>query len=109
MNHGRYEDLLGKTVLVTGSQGFLGKALSREYAKQGANLILVDRTEEDRALTHELRKRGISVEFYQVNFESQESRSTFINKILNTTGCLDVLVNNAAYAPAIIARMSQPL
>ena len=35
--------LAGKTVVLTGAAGILGQAITRRFAAEGANMVLVDR------------------------------------------------------------------
>ncbi len=42
-------DLSGKVVVITGGSRGLGLALAREFARQGANLVLAARNEEELA------------------------------------------------------------
>ena len=81
MKHAKYEDLEGKNVLITGGYGFLGRALCTEFARQGANLIIMDRVAADQAFLDVLRLQGVEIEFIQVDFESQDSRTAAISKI----------------------------
>ena len=97
MIQGLYEDLKGKTALITGGLGFLGRVLCTEFAKQGTNLIVLDKSQEDAAFLTELRRYQISTEFHQVDFELGDSRSRVIEEISKTTQRLDILINNAAY------------
>ncbi len=97
MKHAKYEDLEGKNVLITGGYGFLGRALCTEFARQGANLIIMDRVAADQAFLDVLRLQGVEIEFLQVDFESQDSRTDAITKMNSKYSKLDVLINNAAY------------
>jgi NAD(P)-dependent dehydrogenase (short-subunit alcohol dehydrogenase family) len=81
MIHAKYNDLFGKTALITGGQGFLGKALCEEYASQGVNLVILDKAAEDLDFTLKLRNKGVEIEFYQVDFESNESRKKVIENV----------------------------
>jgi NAD(P)-dependent dehydrogenase (short-subunit alcohol dehydrogenase family) len=97
MNHAIYEDLKGRTVLITGGLGFLGRALCIAFANQGANLILMDKIAVDQVFMDDLQLRGIKTDFFQVDFESQESRMDAISEINLKYSNLDVLINNAAF------------
>jgi NAD(P)-dependent dehydrogenase (short-subunit alcohol dehydrogenase family) len=97
MKHAMYEDLHGKNVLITGGYGFLGRALCTQFARQGANLIVMDKVPADRAFLDVLRPQGVKIEFIQVDFESQDSRTDAISKIHSKYSKLDVLINNAAF------------
>ena len=46
---------------------------------------------------NELRSRGVQIEFFQVDFESQDSRTNAINTIASKYITLDILINNAAF------------
>ncbi len=97
MKHPTYEDLRGKNVLITGGYGFLGKSLCTEFSSQGANLIIMDKVAADQAFLDVLHSQGIKTEFIQVDFESQDSRTDAILKILSKYSKLDILINNAAF------------
>jgi NAD(P)-dependent dehydrogenase (short-subunit alcohol dehydrogenase family) len=97
MKHAMYEDLEGKNVLITGGDGFLGRALCTEFARQGANLIIMDKVAVDQAFLDVLRSQGVEIEFIQVDFESQDSRTDAISKMDSKYLKLDVLINNAAF------------
>ncbi len=97
MKHVMYEDLEGKNVLITGGYGFLGRALCTEFARQGANLIIMDKVATDQTFLDVLRTQGVEIEFLQVDFESQDSRTDAITKMNSKYSKLDVLINNAAY------------
>ncbi len=97
MTQSLYKDLIGKTALITGGLGNLGRALCSEFVRQGTNLVILDKNHEDNDFFSELQLDGNTVDFYQVDFESQESRSVIIEKISNKYRSLDVLINNAAY------------
>jgi NAD(P)-dependent dehydrogenase (short-subunit alcohol dehydrogenase family) len=103
MKHATYEDLKGKNVLITGGYGFLGKALCAEFSRQGANLIIFDKVAADQAFLDVLRSQGIKTEFIQVDFESQDSRTDAILKMLSKYSKLDILINNAAFVGTITA------
>ena len=97
MKHAKYEDLKGRNVLITGGLGFLGRALCAEFANQGANLIIMDKVAIDKDFINDLRSQGVQTEFFQVDFESQDSRTNVINTIASKYSALDILINNAAF------------
>ena len=97
MKQAHYGDLYGKTALITGGLGHLGRTLCNEFAMQGTNLIILDRTSGDEDFFTQLRKNEIRVQFYQVDFESEESRKSVIEDISESSKILDILINNAAY------------
>lgn len=97
MKSSQYDDLYGKTALITGGLGFLGRELCIEFASRGVNLIILDKSPEDKDFLFQLRSNEILAQFYQVDFESEESRIKVIREIEETKKSLDILINNAAY------------
>jgi NAD(P)-dependent dehydrogenase (short-subunit alcohol dehydrogenase family) len=91
--------LSGRTALITGATGGLGKVFAETLAELGANLILVDLPGSDLdALTQELINRWhIDAKSFHCDLELGAKRSELIKKVVNLTGELNVLINNAAF------------
>lgn len=91
-------DLSGRTALVTGAGGALGRTISTTLAEQGSGLILVDRAEADlAALTDALRGEfGVPVLSVACDLEQSTERAALMAQVARH-GRLDVLVNNAAF------------
>lgn len=103
MNYGSYKDLEDKTALITGGLGNLGRKICLEFSKSGTNLMILDKCEEDENFIKSLRSHGIKVNFYQVDFEQEKTRSVVFEKICSSNQELDILVNNAAYVGSTAA------
>lgn len=97
MIHAEYRDLKGKTALITGGSGHLGKAICVEFANQGVNLIILDKLNPDEQVLGNLKQKDVTVDFFQVDLESTESRKEFIEMAVKEDKELDFLVNNAAF------------
>lgn len=50
--------LTGKTALITGASQGIGEGIARTFARHGANLILLDISDEIEKLADELAGRG---------------------------------------------------
>lgn len=89
---------MDKCVLVTGGSRGIGEAISREFAKNGYNVIVnfknsIDRTEE---LKEELEAEyGVSVMLAQADVTDEVSVENMIDEVMMEFGKIDVLVNNA--------------
>ncbi|ORZ00103.1 hypothetical protein BCR43DRAFT_451931 [Syncephalastrum racemosum] len=85
--------LQGKNVMITGASAGIGEATAREFAKEGANLILAARR-GDRldALKAELSKAH-NIEVHAVTLDLRDTKQ--INAVVEAVPPIDVLVNNA--------------
>ena len=85
--------LAGKTAIVTGGAGGIGRGIVRAFAKQGANILVVDINEEAGAeLESEL---GQQAKFLSIDISKQENAAKMVDAAVEAFGRLDVLVNNA--------------
>ena len=83
----------GSLVLVTGGGTGLGKAIAAEFARLGADLLLVSRGEEHlRSAREELARSGTRVTTAVCDIRDPEGIAT----VFDTCDLPDVLVNNAA-------------
>ncbi len=100
-----YFDLTGQVAIVTGASTGLGVQMARALANQGANIVCLARrqnlVEENAAkLAEEFGVKAIGVACDITNTEMVESA---VQKVLDTFGRIDILINNAgtgAVAPA---------
>ena len=87
-------DVKGKTAVVTGATGLLGKQHCLALRDAGAQVAVCDLSEEaSRAFAAELGEGAIGV---GVDVTRPDSLEYAKNRVLETWGRLDVLVNNAA-------------
>lgn len=90
------KQLSGKTALVTGASSGIGRATAKLFAKQGANVVVMARREEElgRLLT-EIRAFGGRAELYTGDVTEEKSIQEVVDITLNNFGSLDIAVNNA--------------
>lgn len=89
-------DLKGQVVVITGASSGLGKQMSKAFAKQGANLvILARRIERLEELRIELEKEGIKVLPVKCDVTSTEDINSAAELAKKTFGKVDILVNCA--------------
>lgn len=93
-------EVKGKIVIVTGASSGIGEATAREFAKEGAKVVLaarrVDRLE---SLAKEIAAMGTGAEalVVQADLSKLEDIQSLITKTLEKFGRIDVLVNNAGF------------
>lgn len=90
--------LEGKVAAVTGAVGGMGRTIVQEFAKQGANVVLMD-IREDALVEYaeEIAKEyGIETLAVKTNSVSEEEVDNAVAKTLEKFGRVDILVNTAA-------------
>jgi len=91
--------LAGKLVLVTGGAAGLGRAIALAFAREGANLVLVDIDEQGMAQSSaEIRALGVACTTHRLDLSLEAEVKAFGARICADHGALDVLVNNAGIA-----------
>jgi NAD(P)-dependent dehydrogenase (short-subunit alcohol dehydrogenase family) len=89
-------DFRGRSVLVTGGSRGLGLLVGREFAQQGAHVMLAarDNGELERA-RDELARSGLHVEIATCDVSKADEAQRLVEGAIARFGSLDALVNNA--------------
>lgn len=92
-------NLCGRTAVVTGATGYLGRVIAETLAELGSNLILVDRPGSQ---YEEIKKMLIDTFNVQVvikncDLEDQKQREHLISCINSEYSSISILINNAAF------------
>lgn len=90
------ERYIGKVVLVTGAGTGIGRAVAVRYAKEGARVLIVGRTE---ASLKETAAQDEKIAYLVADLESDAGINAIMAKLEHDYGQLDILVNNAGWAP----------
>ncbi len=93
---GRYAELKGKSVVVTGAGRGIGLAIARRFVEEGCRLLLTDINKGSSAevITY-ARKIGTEAIYLTVDVSSKDQVEAMIQKAVERFGRLDVIVNNA--------------
>ena len=90
------KDFLNKTVVITGASAGLGRAMVREFAKQGANIGLLARGEDGlNAATKEVEEMGRRALAISTDVANANEVEEAAKKIEEHFGSIDVWINNA--------------
>ncbi|MEL6718990.1 MAG: SDR family oxidoreductase [Bacteroidota bacterium] len=88
--------LQGKWVWITGASSGLGEALSYEFARNGANLIISSRKQVDLERVKANCSDKVSVIVQVLDVATQQDQFEIITqKLVQQTGRIDILINNA--------------
>lgn len=82
----------GKKVFVTGGAQAIGRAIVSAFSKTGARVAFCD-TDEVAAVTL-CESLPSFVQFYKADVADAEDLSQVINKVINSWGDIDILINN---------------
>lgn len=86
----------GKIALVTGASTGIGKAIAKDFAKEGARLVLADVNDESgKALAEEVKKEGAEAIYVHCNVADSNEVKQLVQQTIDTYGRLDVACNNA--------------
>ncbi|MGV1089042.1 MAG: SDR family NAD(P)-dependent oxidoreductase [Mycobacterium sp.] len=91
-------NLKNQTALITGSSGGIGEDFAVEFAKRGANLVLVARREDKLA---QLRTRlleanpGLTIDIVAADLAVPGSAAELASKVTKLGRTIDILINNA--------------
>lgn len=93
-------DLSGRTAIVTGAAGLLGREFARALAEAGAAVVAADiRRDAAEEMAAALAEAGLAVRPAQVDVTSRPSVQSLVAQVERDAGRLDVLVNSAALDP----------
>ena len=93
--------LTGKTVVITGGSGGIGRGLVLEFAREGANVISVDLDSGDHLI--EAAARGASRRIFRSRPTSRHGTAStpWSPQVHERFGPIDILVNNAGGSASI--------
>lgn len=89
-------NLTNKVAVITGGSTGIGSAIAAEFAREGAKVLIVARKEDElieSAAQHE------NISWLAADLTSDEGVQSIYDRVVSDYGRLDVLVNNAGWAP----------
>jgi 3-oxoacyl-[acyl-carrier protein] reductase len=91
----------GKVALVTGSGRNIGRATVLQLAKEGANIVVNARSNQQEAegVAREVRDLGVKAVPILADVGNKEEVEALASKALSEFGRVDILINNAAIRP----------
>jgi 3-oxoacyl-[acyl-carrier protein] reductase len=88
--------LAGKHCVVTGGARGIGRAIALAFAREGADVVILDRNEELAAKTaDDARSAGVRATAFTADVSDEKSATAALRQAEEALGSVDVLVNNA--------------
>jgi 2-hydroxycyclohexanecarboxyl-CoA dehydrogenase len=89
---------LEKTVIVTGGGSNIGRAITLAFAKEKANVVIVEIDEvQGNKVAGEAKKMGVEAVVTKTDVTKNDQVEMMVKKTLDQFGKVDVLVNNAGW------------
>ena len=99
--------LQGKSVIITGAGSGIGRAATLLFAREGARLIAVDRSEAVMDTVEQVKKAGGSAEAVAADAGSEKDVISFIERALAAFGRLDAIWANAGVSGGLVSLADQ--
>jgi NAD(P)-dependent dehydrogenase (short-subunit alcohol dehydrogenase family) len=91
--------LKGQTAIVTGGGRGIGRAICLSLAREGANIVIVARTEREiRETARLVEKEGRRALAVKTDIRKEEEVINMVSEAMNAFGRIDILVNDAGVA-----------
>jgi len=94
-----------KTAIVTGGAGGIGFGIAQQLAAEGFNIAILDIFDESAINDNiaPLNTSGSNTMYFRGNIAKVDDCYTFVEKVIEKYGRINVLVNNAGVAPKVRA------
>jgi len=99
--------LEGKSVIITGAGSGIGRAASVLFSKEGAKLIIVDKTDGVHETAKLVSEAGGTVEAVTADAGSEADVKAFIDKAVGKYGRLDAIWANAGVSGGLVPLADQ--
>ena len=99
--------LAGKSVIITGAGSGIGRAAAQLFAKEGAKLIIVDRSESVHETARLVSDAGGTIEAVTADAGSESDVKAFIDKAVSKYGKLDAIWANAGVSGGLVPLLEQ--
>ncbi|MDQ3536949.1 MAG: SDR family oxidoreductase [Bacteroidota bacterium] len=88
-----------KTAIITGGGSGIGKAIAELFSKNGAEVYILElNTEAAHTVVQGIKEQGGNAHYISCDVADQAAVFEVFNTIVNQTGSLDILINNAGIA-----------
>lgn len=102
--------LRGKTALITGASRGIGKEVATLFAKNGADLILISRSEERLSILYKELSQiyDVDVKYHALDITDSDKLKDIFTEIKRDKKSIDIVVNNAGIMQDAVLQMVKP-
>jgi 3-oxoacyl-[acyl-carrier protein] reductase len=91
--------LKDQVAIVTGGGRGIGRAIALTYAKEGANVVIVSKTESEiESVAIESSKMGVRALAIKTDVSVEDQVEAMVQKVMDEFSHIDILVNSAGFA-----------
>ena len=91
-----------KVAIITGAGQGLGAAYAKDFAKEGAKVVLVDVNNDTmNNVKAEIEAKGGTVIAFKTDISDYKQVEEMVNKVIEIYGTVDILINNAAVQKSV--------
>jgi 3-oxoacyl-[acyl-carrier protein] reductase len=95
--------LTDRVAIVTGAAKGIGEAIAREFALEGAKIVLVDLDVSGaEAVAAQIATSGVQVKAIEADVSQESSVNAMVAEAMRTFGSIHILVNNAGIYPRYV-------
>lgn len=97
INYPSVGKLYKKSVIITGGDSGIGKAVALLFAKEGANILIAYLSEinEARQTKEEIKAYGVKCIIMKADLSKEGNCKKVVEKTIDSFGSIDILINNA--------------
>jgi NAD(P)-dependent dehydrogenase (short-subunit alcohol dehydrogenase family) len=99
--------LAGKSVIITGAGSGIGRAAAQLFSKEGAKLVIVDRSESVHETAKLVSDAGGTIEAVTADAGSESDVKAYVEKALSKYGKLDAIWANAGISGGLVPLLEQ--
>lgn len=91
--------LENKVAIITGAGAGIGRGIALNFAREGAKVVVADRSQEGQETVKLITDAGGKAVFIQTDISQMDQVELMVKKAVDEFGALDILVNNAGIFP----------
>jgi len=97
-------DFNNKTIWITGASSGIGEALTYEFSKLGAKIIISSRRKEELERVKENCAKKENIQIQELDLAKHDEIPEIVNQVLNQNTKIDILINNGGISQRSLSK-----